>query len=263
LVDSHCHINSEQLRADAPAVVRRAAEAGVGRILVVGSDPDTSAEAVGLAHVYRNDGLFAAVGVHPHDAKLLNGADELPENLLRLADDPRVAAIGETGLDYHYDHSPRDAQRASFRLHIDWAARVGKPLILHVRDAAEDALAILRAAPEAKGVPLLFHCYAGGLEYLDAMRDLDAYLSLGGPVTWAKNGETRRTAARIPENRLLCETDAPWLTPEPHRGKVNEPAHVRFVYETIAAERGLSMDALARAVDANAARLFGWTPLYV
>jgi TatD DNase family protein len=267
LVDSHCHINSEPLRADAPGVVRRAAEAGVGRVLVAGSDPATSAEAVELARVYRNEGLFAAVGVHPHDAKLLNGANELPEDLLRLADDPRVAAIGETGLDYHYDHSPRDAQRASFRLHIDWAARVGKPLVVHVRDAlpareaTEDALSILRDA--AKSVPLLFHCYAGGLEYLDAMRDLDAYLSLGGPVTWPKNGELRETAARIPENRLLCETDSPWLTPAPHRGRVNEPAYVRLVYEAIAAERGLSADALARALDANAARLFGWTPLYV
>jgi TatD DNase family protein len=264
-VDSHCHINSEPLRADAPGVVRRAAEAGVGRILVAGSDPATSAEAVELAHVYRNEGLFAAVGVHPHDAKMLNGADELPESLLRLADDPRVAAIGETGLDYHYDHSPRDAQKASFRLHIAWAAKVGKPLVVHVREAMEDALAILRNTPET--VPLLFHCYAGGLEHLDAMRGLDAYLSLGGPVTWAKNAETRKTAAQIPENRLLCETDAPWLTPEPHRGKLNEPAYVRFVYERIAAERGLSVsgdaDALARAVDANAARLFGWTPLYV
>ena len=280
-IDAHCHINSEQLRDDAPCVVRRAADAGMKRLLVVGSDVTDSAEAVELAHIYESEGVYAAVGVHPHDSKILMGtapsSTALPEELLRLADDPRVAAIGETGLDYYYDHSPRDVQRDAFRLHIAWAERTGKPLVIHVRDAArgdrgttnntarnmamEDALNLLKEAGERK-FPLLFHCYAGGFEYLGAMKELDAYLSIGGPVTWPKNEELREVASQIPENRLLCETDAPWLAPLPFRGKRNEPAYVRFVYETIAAARGLSVDDLARAVDANAARLFGWKPLY-
>ncbi|MDR1048873.1 MAG: TatD family hydrolase [Synergistaceae bacterium] len=271
-IDSHCHLNSEQLREDAPGVVRRAADAGVKRLLVVGSDIESSAEAVKLAHVYEREGVYAAVGVHPHDSKILRGT-ALPEELLKLADDPRVAAIGETGLDYYYEHSPRGVQQDAFRLHIAWAARIGKPLVIHVRDALpdddgaakntamEDALKILKETAE-ESPPLLFHCYAGGLEYLDAMRELDAYLSVGGPVTWPKNEALRETAAKIPENRLLCETDSPWLAPKPYRGKVNEPAYVRFVYETVAEARGISADALARALDANASRLFGWGSVY-
>jgi TatD DNase family protein len=270
-IDSHCHINSEQLRKDAAEVIRHAADAGVKRLLVAGSDPADSAEAAALAHAHESEGVYASVGIHPHDSKILTGS-ALPEELLRLADDPRVAAIGETGLDYYYDHSPRGAQRDSFRLHIAWAGRTGKPLVIHVRDAVpdhgaaknaamEDALALLKEA-EGRNFPLLFHCYAGGLEYLEAMRELDAYLSIGGPVTWPKSDELREVASRIPENRLLCETDAPWLAPVPHRGKRNEPAHVRFVYEAIAKARGLSVDGLARAVDTNASRLFGWGSLY-
>jgi TatD DNase family protein len=272
-IDSHCHINSEQLREDAPGVVRRAAEAGVKRMLAVGSDVESSAEAVELAHVYENEGVYAAVGVHPHDSKILVGAGpagaNLPEELSRLADDPRVVAIGETGLDYYYDHSPRDVQRDAFRLHIAWAAKLGKPLVIHVREARpdrgeaknaamEDALGLLKGAEERALPSLLFHCYAGGLEYLDAMGALDAYLSVGGPVTWPKNEELRKVAAKIPEDRLLCETDSPWLAPVPYRGKPNEPAYVRFVYETIVEARGLSVAELARVADANAARLFGW-----
>jgi TatD DNase family protein len=286
-IDSHCHINSEQLREDAPGVVRRAAAVGVKRLLAAGSDIENSAEAVELAHVYANDGVYAAVGVHPHDSKILAGSGgvSLPEELLRLANDPRAAAIGETGLDYYYEHSPRGVQRDSFRLHIAWAAKTSKPLVIHIREAAEpqekassahsdhdaaqnaameDALKLLREAAEGgkKLPPLLFHCYAGGLEYLDAMRELDAYLSIAGPVTWPKNTELREVAARIPEDRLLCETDAPWLSPVPYRGKRNEPAYVRFVCEAVAKARGLSVDELARVIDANAARLFGWGSVY-
>ncbi|MDR2175004.1 MAG: TatD family hydrolase [Synergistaceae bacterium] len=284
-IDAHCHINSEQLRKDAPGVVRRAVDAGVKRLLVAGCDAADSAEAVELTHTYENEGVYAAVGVHPHEAKsLVPAASEsasptgaaLPEELLKLADDPRAAAIGETGLDYYYDHSPRSVQRDAFRLHIAWAERTRKPLVIHVRDALpdhgaaghaaknaamEDALSLLREA-EGRHFPLLFHCYAGGLEYLDAIKELDAYISIGGPVTWPKNKELREAASRIPEERLLCETDAPWLTPQACRGKLNEPAYVRFVYEAIAELRGLSADELARVLDANAARLFGWGALY-
>lgn len=263
-LDTHCHINSDQLRSDAEGILRRAANSGVRRVLVAGSDLPSSIEAIELARAYENNGVFAAVGVHPHDSKAV--ADGLPEELTRLPEDfPRyVAAVGETGLDYYYDHSPRDIQREVFRMHIDWARRSGKPLIIHVRDAMNDALAVLGSMPfDVRKVKLLFHCYAGGLDYLGAMRDLGAYMSFGGPVTWGKSVELREVVARIPEDRLLCETDAPWLTPKPHRGKLNEPGYVRFVYETVAAVRGIALEALAKAVDANADRLFGWGRVHV
>ena len=257
-IDSHCHINSDQLRADAENIIRRAADIGVKRILTVGSDVPDSFEAVRLAHIYEKEGVFAAVGVHPHDAKTV--AEGLPEALLKLAEDPRVVAIGETGLDYYYDHSPREVQRDVFRMHIEWARQAKKPLVIHVRDAMEEALEVLRNVPfdVSKNLNILFHCYAGGLECLSAMKELDATLSLGGPVTWPKNEELRKVAMSIPEDRLLCETDAPWLTPKPYRGKLNEPAYVRYVYDAVAEARGISVEALARITAENAERLFAW-----
>jgi TatD DNase family protein len=187
----------------------------------------------------------------------------LPEELLGLARDSRTAAIGETGLDYYYDHSPRHVQQEIFLRHLEWASEANKPLVIHVRDAMPDTLKLLeKASPDPSKTPLVFHCYSGGLEYLSAMRELGAYLSLGGPVTWPKNGALREVAARIPEDRLLCETDSPWLTPKPYRGKLNEPAYLLFVYDEIAISRGLSLERLARIVVENAARLFGWGILH-
>ena len=157
-------------------------------------------------------------------------------------------------------------------MHVDWALKVNKPLVVHVRNpkggahisdtlAMDDALALFEGLAEKPA--LMFHCYAGGLSYLDAMKKLDAYISIAGPVTWGKSGELRAVASAVPEDRLLCETDSPWLSPQPNRGKLNEPAYVRFIYETIADARGLALNDLARVVDANAARLFGWETLYV
>ena len=264
-IDAHCHINSDQLRADAETVVIRAANAGVKRMLTVGCDLPDSAEAVEQAALYGAYGVYATVGVHPHEAATV--ADGLPDELLKLADHRSVVAIGETGLDYYYNHSPRDVQRNVFQMHIDWALKVNKPLVVHVRNAEGDSLAMDDALVLLEGLAqkpiLMFHCYAGGLHYMDAMKGLDAYISIAGPVTWPKGDELRAVASAVPEERLLCETDSPWLSPQPKRGKINEPAHVRFVYETIAEERGLALDVFTRIVDANAARLFGWEPLYV
>jgi TatD DNase family protein len=234
-------------------------------MLTVGCDLHNSVEAAELAALYRDSGVYATAGVHPHEA--ITAADGLPDKLLKLAERRDVVAIGETGLDYFYDHSPRDAQRNVFRLHIDWALKANKPLVIHVRNpegdslAMDEALAILDGAPEKP--PLMFHCYAGGLRYMDEMKRLDAYISIAGPVTWPKSGELREVASAVPENRLLCETDCPWLSPQPYRGKLNEPSYVRFVYEAIAKARGLAPEDLARVVDANAARLFGWEPMFV
>jgi TatD DNase family protein len=263
-IDSHCHINSDQLRADASSLVRRAVESGVGRMLTVGCDLANSVEALEMARLYEKDGVYATAGVHPHEARTV--AEGLPEALLKLAQSNAVAAIGETGLDYYYDHSPRDVQRNVFRMHVDWALKAKKPLVIHVRNAdgdtraMDDALAVLDMGNKPK---MVFHCYAGGLSYLEAMKRLDAYVSIAGPVTWPKRDELRAVAASIPENRLLFETDSPWLTPKPYRGKPNEPSYVRFVYEAAAEARGTSLEEITRLVDSNASRLFGWKALYV
>jgi TatD DNase family protein len=264
-IDAHCHINSKQLRRNASSVVKRALDAGVGRMLTIGCNLPNSAEAVELAQKYGADGVYATVGVHPHDAATT--ADGLPNELLKLAEAKGVAAIGETGLDYYYNHSPRDVQKNVFQMHIDWALAAKKPLVVHVRNAEgdtlamDDALAILGLMPEKP--KLMFHCYAGGLRYIDAMKKLDAYISIAGPITWPQSEELRDVASAVPEERILCETDSPYLSPQPHRGKLNEPAYVRFVYEAIAKARGLALDDFARVVDSNASRLFGWEPLYV
>jgi TatD DNase family protein len=263
--DAHCHINSRQLRKNASSVISRAGAAGVGRMLTVGANVPNSVEAAELASLFGDRGVYASVGVHPHDAA--STADGLPDKLLKLAFASGVVAVGETGLDYYYDHSPRDVQRNVFRMHVDWALKANKPLVIHVRNAdgdtraMDDAIALLEGLAEKP--PLMFHCYAGGLRYIDAMQRLDAYVSIAGPVTWGKNDELRSAAAAVPKDRLLCETDCPWLTPQPHRGKLNEPAYVRFVYEAVAKARGVSLDELTRVVDDNASRLFGWPPLYV
>lgn len=233
-------------------------------MLTVGSNLSTSLEAVKLAEMYRDDGVYATAGIHPHEA--VTAADGLPGELLKLAEARGVVAIGETGLDYYYNHSPRGVQRDVFRMHVDWALKTNKPLVVHVRNAdsdtqaMDDALAILESMP--KKLELMFHCYAGGLRYIDAMEKLDAYISIAGPVTWSKSDELRAVASAVTEERILCETDSPWLAPQPNRGKLNEPAYVRFVYETIAEERGLALDDFVRVVDANAANFFGWKPLY-
>ena len=266
LVDAHCHINSTQLRKNVSSVISRAAGAGVKRMLTVGYNLRNSAEAAELAAKYGTGGVYATAGVHPHDAATVAGG--LPDELLKLAEAPGVVAVGETGLDYYRDLSPRDVQRKVFRMHIDWALEAKKPLIIHVRNpdgnslAMDETLKILDLVPD-KPI-LMFHCYAGGLRYKNAMKKLDAYISIAGPITWPNKGdELKAVASAFPKERILCETDAPWLSPQPYRGKLNEPAYVRFVYEAIAQARHLALDDLARAVDANASRFFGWQAIYV
>ena len=256
LIDSHCHPNSEELRADAGPLMERARAAGVGRMLVVGCDLENSREALSMAHRFASYGAYAAVGVHPHEARHYEGG--LPQELLDLASDSRAVALGEMGLDYHYDHSPRDVQQRVFAMQLEWAARVNMPAILHIREAMPDALSILRDF--AGRVPLLFHCYAGGVEYLDEVLSLGALCALGGALTWkGKGGDALRdVAARIPIERLLLETDCPYMTPAPHRGKTNEPAYVSHVYEAAASVRGLPVEELSSQVQRNAEAFFKW-----
>jgi len=256
LVDSHCHLNMKDLSATLETILRSAREAGVLRLLVAGFDEPSSGEAVNLAKKHAGEGVFAAVGIHPHDAKACPGG-EIPGSLAIWALDGRVVAIGETGLDFYYDHSPREVQGECFRQHIDLAVKLDKPLVVHVREAYDEALEILREenADRCGGV---IHCFAGEWRHAAKALDLGFYISFAGPVTYPRSSGLREVAAEVPLDRLLCETDSPYLAPQPWRGKSNQPAYVAAVYETIAAARKIPVAELAEDVWQNAARLFGW-----
>lgn len=264
--DTHCHvIEGRREYKDAGAVFFRAASAGVARMLLAGSDLDTSALAVAGAAKYASRGVFAAVGVHPHEASSIPSCSAeggpLPEKLRRLASSPRVAAIGESGLDYHYDHSPRDQQKRSFRAHIGWSLETGLPLIVHGRESYDDIIEIFKEE-EAHKTSGVIHCFSGTEAQADFFIQQGFYLSFGGPLTFPKNDGLRSLFRTLPEDRILLETDSPYLTPVPFRGKKNEPAYVKLVYEEAARVRGVPLGDFARAVSRNAAKLFRWGDPY-
>lgn len=255
LVDTHCHLEMDAFDADREGVLERAASQGVRWLVTVGTDEMSSLAATHLARRHAAQGVFATVGVHPHEASAV--AQGLPESLCALARQERVVAVGETGLDFFYDHSPREAQRRAFVLHVAWAREVAKPLVVHVRDAYDEALELLRAegATSCGGV---IHCFSGTWEHAVGALDLGFFISFGGPLTFSKNASLREVAARVPLDRLLCETDAPYLAPQPFRGKRNEPAHVVQVYHCLAEVRHMDRKDLAAAISRNAGTLFRW-----
>jgi TatD DNase family protein len=259
LIDSHAHLDFPQFDADRTDVIDRAGAAGVQAIVNVGADLASSRRAVALAA--KHDSIYAAVGMHPHDAKKLDGA-ALAE-LRELAQRPKVVAVGEIGLDFYRDLSPRDVQRRAFQAQLAWATRVGKPVIIHDREAHDEIMQILTNwAAELKGTQLagrlgVLHTFSGDLSMAERAMDMGFYISISGPVTY-KNARQLADLVRIlPLERLLVETDCPYLTPQPHRSKRNEPAYVRLVAERIAALRGIPLDDVAEATTANARRLFG------
>lgn len=252
LVDSHCHLNHPKLAADLNDVLCRAGLAGVSRMVVVGYDLSSSREAVSLANAHPS--VLAAVGVHPHEADQYDSraADALAE----LARGDRVVAYGEVGLDYHYDHSPRPIQRATFERQLDEAARLGLPVIIHSREAADDTRAILSDyAPLAAGG--VMHCYPYGADQVDWVLEMGLHIGLTGIVTFPKGEEARQVAACVPLDRLLIETDAPYLAPVPYRGRTNEPAYVSIVAEAIGRVRGVDASEIAATTTRNAGKLFG------
>ena len=243
-VDSHCHVHDGP---DPDAAVAEAAAAGVGRLVAVGTDVRTSHLAVALSG--RHDGVVATAGVHPHEAA--GGTDGLAEVL----DGGAVVAVGECGLDYHYDHSPRPVQREVFAAQVGEARQRGLALVVHTREAWDDTFAIL----ESEGAPerAVLHCFTGGPG--EAKRALDAgfVLSFSGIVSFKGAAEVREAAALCPLDRLLVETDAPYLAPVPHRGKPNRPAWVPLVGEAVAAAKGVAVEEVEEASTANAERVFG------
>jgi TatD DNase family protein len=251
LIDSHAHVQVRQFAADREGVLQSTFEAGVERLIVPGIELESSREAVALAARYPGR-LFAAVGTHPHDATTLT-----PETLAKqrtLARAPGVVAIGEIGLDFYRDLSPRDVQRAALVAQIELARELDLPIILHNRESHAEMVASLRA--HGQGLRGVFHCFIGDKAMARDALDLDFFLSFAGPVTYPRNQELAEVAAWAPLDRILVETDCPYLAPQPVRGKRNEPRYVIHVAEHIAALRGLTLDDFGAATAANAAALF-------
>jgi TatD DNase family protein len=248
LIDSHAHVDFPQFDNDREAVIERARGTGLVALVNIGTNLDTSRASVRLAKVY--DFVHATVGIHPHDADKAN--PEALDDLRSLAGHPTVVAVGEIGLDYYRDYSPRAAQRQAFQDQLTLASELGKPVVVHSREAHDDVLGIL---DDWDGVGVL-HTYAAGPQRLAEVLDMGFYVGISGPVTYSRAEGLRRVARAVPLDRLLVETDCPYLTPEPHRGKRNEPAYVKVVAEAIAEARGESIQRVAEATTENARRLF-------
>jgi TatD DNase family protein len=257
VIDSHCHLADDTFSADLDGVVERARGAGLERVLVVleAGNLQESAQADRLGELWPD--VRAAIGVHPHAAHAFADDPSRAADVVRsqMAQTPAARAVGEIGLDYHYDYSPRDVQQAVFRAQLRVARDLGVPVVIHTREADEDTIAILRqeGAGETGGV---LHCFSGTPALARAGLDLGFYISIAGIVTFPKAAELRDTVKQVPLDRLLTETDSPFLAPVPHRGKRNEPAYVAQVVSALAGLHGLAAPELAAATTANFHRLF-------
>jgi len=250
-IDSHVHLDDEKFDHDREALISSLYENGIELVLNPGSDLDTSKAAVGLADKYPF--IFAAVGCHPHDSRLMN--DDTMDAFRRLSENKKVLGIGEIGLDYYYDNSDRETQKIWFREQIRLAKELDLPYIVHDRDAHEDVLKIMKEE-HYSGTRGILHCYSSSVEMAKEFIKLGFYISLGGPVTFKKSKTPKHVAKEVPLDKLLIETDCPYLAPEPFRGKRNEPKHVKFVAEEIARIREVSTDLIAEKTKENFYRLF-------
>ncbi|MEW5729282.1 MAG: TatD family hydrolase [Pseudomonadota bacterium] len=256
LVDSHCHLDFPDFGDDLDAVVQRARDAGVGLMLTINTHV-TRFERV-LAVAERFPDVYCTIGIHPHEAGSEPAADL--ERLLDAACHPKVVGFGETGLDYFYDKSPRDRQRESFRVHIEAARRAGLPVVVHTRDADEDTAAILAEEMGKGAFTGLVHCFSSGPELAEKAVGLGMYISISGIVTFKKAEALQETVKGIPLDRLLVETDCPYLAPIPYRGKRNEPAYVAHTAAKVAELKGVPAEELARATTTNFLDLFKKVP---
>ena len=249
MIDTHCHLNDVKAFPDPRAEIDAAVAAGVDRMIVVGTHPPDWATALALAEAHPE--VFAIVGWHPNYT-----ADYDPATLAdleRLLAHPRVLALGEIGLDYHWDYSPHEIQRRALLDQLDLAASLNVPVVFHAREAYADLLDVLESRPPH---PYLFHCWAGNADEAARAVALDAYFGVDGPVSYKKADDLRAVLRKIPIDRLVVETDAPYMTPVPHRGKPNRPAYVALVNEALANARAITPDACAKATTANAERFF-------
>lgn len=252
LFDTHCHLYDTAYNADRPAVLERARAAGIGRMLCPATDRQSSEACVELARHY--DGIYAAVGIHPQEAGRVQPGDI--EAICRMAEqEPSVVAIGEVGLDYHYDTPARDMQKEIFIEMIGLARDLDLPIDIHDREAHGDTMEILRQY--GKGLRGVFHCYSGSLEMTTELIRMGFYFGFTGTVVFPNSKRAKQVASRIPMERILIETDSPYLTPPPYRGRRNEPAYVRYVAEEIARLRGLDVEYVISQTTANGLQVFG------
>jgi TatD DNase family protein len=253
LVDSHCHLDHEQFNADRDAVIERAIEAGVGRMLAIGTGDGPPDLEAGIRMADLHPAIYATVGVHPHEAS--KATAETYKRLAELLRQPKVLALGEIGLDYHYDFSPREVQRDAFVEQMRVAADARKPIVIHTREAWEDTLALIEQHWTPTRLPGIMHCFSGTPKEAERCVALGFYLSFGGIVTFPKALDLQAAARVAPEHRILVETDAPYLAPVPRRGKRNEPAFVMETARKLAELRGTTLEAIAEATSANFERL--------
>jgi TatD DNase family protein len=254
LIDSHAHIQGDDYADEIETIIDRARHAGVEEIIVVGGAGEMSSNTAAIALAESHPNLYATVGMHPHDAKEVG--DEDLQKLKELTRNRKVIAVGESGLDYYYDHSPREVQRRVFAQFIRLARETALPIVVHERDAPRDAAQLLRSegGGSLRGV---IHCFTGDARAAREYLGLGFYLSFSGIITFKNAGALRQVAREAPLERILIETDSPYLTPVPYRGRRNEPAYVRFVAETVAQVKDISFDDVARVTTENVRSLFG------
>jgi TatD DNase family protein len=256
LVDSHCHMDFPDFATELDAVVARARAAGVGRMVTISTRVKKHAQVLAIAEKFSD--VFCSVGTHPHNAQ------EEPEvdatTLIAMAKHPRIVAIGEAGLDYHYDKSPREQQMKSFRQHIAAARETGLPLVIHSRDCDADMAAVLAEETGQGAFPAVLHCFTGGRDLALRAIDLGLHISFTGILTFKRSDDLRAIAKELPSDRIMVETDAPYLAPGPYRGKRNEPAYVVETAKVLAETRGVSFDEMARQTTETFFRLFNKVP---
>ena len=256
LVDSHCHLDFPTLEPDLGQVMQRARKAKIGRLITISTRVRMFSQI--LAITERFDEVYCSVGTHPHHAS--EEPDVTVADLVSAAAGKKVVAIGEAGLDYHYDNSPRDAQEKGFRTHIAAARETGLPLVIHARDADDDIARILEEETARGAFPFVLHCFTGGPDLARRGIALGGYVSFSGILTFKNGEELRRIAAKLPEDRILVETDAPYLAPGPWRGKRNEPSYVTETARVLAETRGVTPEEIAAITTANFFRLFSKVP---
>ena len=251
-VDSHCHLNDERFAGELDAVLQQAKQAGVSAMATICTDLSEAQGLLDMANAHAD--LYCSVGVHPHEAQVPENQKNLAQVLAEFAACDKVIGLGETGLDYYYEHSSRKAQREAFTTHIEVATQTSLPLIVHTRDAEDDTIDLLKTA---KGnITGVIHCFSGSQELADKSLDLGFYISISGIVTFKKADALRAIVKRLPLDRVLLETDAPYLAPVPKRGKRNEPAFMVHTAEVVADLLGVDMETLARRTSENFATLF-------
>ncbi len=252
LVDSHCHLDFPDFEDELDDVVARAGDAGIDYMLTICTHVTKFDQVRDVARRYAN--MWCTVGIHPHNAE--KEPETAAETLMAMAADPKVVAFGETGLDFFYEHSPRQRQETSFRNHIEASRRTGLPIIVHARDADDDMIRILRDEHAKGAFPGVIHCFSSGPELASVAVELGLYISISGIITFKTADELRETVTNVPVERLLVETDSPYLAPVPKRGKRNEPAFTAYTAEKVAELKGLDIDALARITTDNFFSLF-------